>query len=130
MITISSALLQTIIQYMNSKRPNEGCGYLAGVDHEIVQFIPMTNILNSPHEFAFEPSDQFDAMRNARSMGYSLIGVVHSHPDGSATPSSKDIAYADPYLLQLIIAPENDSVEIKCFHIENGVVHSIEIEYL
>lgn len=128
MITISESVISDILVHVNQEFPNEGCGYLGGTATFASDFQAMTNTLNSPKEFAFDPKEQFETVRHFRASGLSIIGVVHSHPNGIAKLSSKDIDFADPNLFQLIVIPKTD--EIAAFTVQGNVItnHKINIK--
>lgn len=119
-VKVTSDIEKLIIEYCKSKLPNEACGYLIRTRDNSVSFAEMNNMANSPKLFLFDPREQFELVRRLRAKGESIIGVFHSHPMGRAYPSEKDIEFADPHYIQMIIVPESE--EIGYFRISDGVV--------
>lgn len=51
----------------------------------------------------------------ARSEGWRLVGVWHSHPDGRVEPTALDVEDARPGLVLLILAPGEDGVRLGAY---------------
>jgi proteasome lid subunit RPN8/RPN11 len=86
--------------------PREACGLLVGYPGGlIVQAVALTNMHHQPEQaFALNPADQFAAARAARAQGFHVVGVYHSHPNGSLTPSQADGHFAsEPNQVWLIV---------------------------
>lgn len=57
------------------------------------QFIPVENVAkNKSREFAFNSYGQRKAILHAIGFGREILGVFHSHPGGTESPSETDIA--------------------------------------
>ncbi len=130
MIAIPRDLVEKILSHLNRELPNEGCGYLAGSGSRITHFFPMTNADHSPIHFSFVPTEQFEISRTVRTLGITLIGVVHSHPGGSAILSAKDCDLADPSLFQIVIVPDSQPAQIEGFCFADHSWHLVEIAIL
>jgi proteasome lid subunit RPN8/RPN11 len=82
----------------------EVCGLLFGSDDAIEDAVPARNVAGDPaRTFEVDPAALIGAYRAQRQGGPRLIGHYHSHPNGSATPSLRDGAAAEPGSLWLII---------------------------
>ncbi len=127
MVIISPKHLLQIEQYCLEQLPNEACGYLGGVGDTISTIIPMANSCHSTTEFAFEPTEQFDAIRDLRSQNISIIGVFHSHPNGKPKLSSKDIVHAEDKMIQMIVAINSSECTSKCFKVDSNKIISQEL---
>ena len=53
------------------------------------------------------PDDLFTAQKYARTQGWDIIGVYHSHPDHEAVPSECDRKWAWPQYSYVIVAVKN-----------------------
>ena len=82
-------LLSEIEQHLYNEYPREGCGIL-GVVKGKMQWYPCTNVAKENEEFILD-SKQFIAYSNRMD----IVGVVHSHPDGTPDPSEMDIKYCN-----------------------------------
>jgi len=91
--------------------PRECCGLLEGVRRDglfIVQALhPARNLSTDPDRFEIDPRDHIGAVKKARGAGAAIIGCYHSHPEGAARPSARDLAGAgEEDFLWLIAAGE------------------------
>ena len=122
MIKIPGHILDGIIRQSQDELPNETCGFLAGIGNDVHLQIAMTNTDHSPEHFSFDPSEQFQALRLARSKGLELIANFHSHPSTPSRPSIEDIRLAyDPDILYLILSLAGETPVLKAFRIQNGI---------
>ena len=129
MIKITSAILEGIILQAQNELPNETCGLLAGIENVVHKQIAMTNTDHSPEHFSFDPSEQFQALRTARSEGLELIANYHSHPETPSRPSVEDIRLAyDPDILYLILSLAGEIPVLKAFRIQNGISNEEPVE--
>lgn len=60
--------------------------------------------------FAIAPQDLLRAQKVARTQGWDIIGIYHSHPDHPAQPSAFDRAIAWEQYLYLILSVEQGKV--------------------
>jgi len=82
----------------------EICGLLFGSSDRIVRAEPADNVAAHPEDtFEIDPRALFAALRAERAGRERVIGHYHSHPNGSAEPSPRDLAAAEPGKLWLII---------------------------
>jgi|ERR1035437_6273365 proteasome lid subunit RPN8/RPN11 len=121
MITIKKDLLNQIIAHAKKDLPNEACGYLAGNDDVVTYSYQLTNVDHSPEHFSFDPSEQFTAVKDARSKGLQILANYHSHPETPSRPSQEDIRLAyDPEIGYVIISLATAEPVVKSFRISNG----------
>ncbi len=116
MIKIPQSIFNKLKAQARAKAPNEACGYLAGVDGEVQDIIPMKNADESPTHFSFDPEEQFTALQKATDRAVELFSVYHSHPATPPRMSEEDIRLAyDTSITYLIYSMLTD--EIKAFQI-------------
>jgi proteasome lid subunit RPN8/RPN11 len=129
MIFIPQNIIDEIVGQAVSGLPEEVCGLLVGNENEIIKRFPLTNIDHSPEHFAFDPKEQFQVLREAKSLGLKIIANYHSHPETPARPSEEDIRLAyDPDILYLILSLQDKANPVlKAFSIKNGKSTEIEI---
>jgi proteasome lid subunit RPN8/RPN11 len=109
--------------------PEEICGYLAGTGSDVLKRFPLENIDHSHEHFSFDPSEQFQVVRQVRSEGLMILANYHSHPETPARPSKEDIRLAfDPNISYVIVSLANEIPDLKSFRISNGEVDKEEIE--
>jgi proteasome lid subunit RPN8/RPN11 len=132
MIRIPQHIIDGIIAQAKSELPCEACGLLAGVDNDVLEQYPLTNIDHSPEHFSFDPKEQFAVMRETRSLNRQIIANYHSHPSSPARPSDEDIRLAyDPNILYVILSlRDKDNPVLKAFQIKDGQSTEVEIHPL
>ncbi|MCH7589148.1 MAG: M67 family metallopeptidase [Chloroflexi bacterium] len=106
----------------------EACGFLAGIGSEVMQVLPVTNILHSPSRYRMDPREQVEAMQQIAAEGQSIVGIYHSHwtgPSGMSEFDIKEAAYLDAAYLVWSIS----KFEWKCraFRIVDRHAHEIEL---
>ena len=123
MLTITSELIARILEQGQKAKPLEACGYLAGIDGQITEIYPLTNIDQSPEHFSLDPKEQFAAIKAARGAGLEILAVYHTHPQSPARPSAEDIRLAyGPNIIYLIVSLLPEEVRTRAFKITNGQV--------
>ncbi|MFH1283823.1 MAG: Mov34/MPN/PAD-1 family protein [bacterium] len=126
---IKQAVIQNIIEHAKKDTPVEACGYLAGIEEEIVKEYPMKNIDTSNEHYSLDTKEQFDVVKKARNEGLHILAVYHSHPDTPARPSAEDIKLAyDPNMVYVIVSLAGNKEEIKAFSIKKNTVEEIKLE--
>lgn len=82
-----------MLDYCAQHRDVEVCGLLAGSleKNRVAQFVPIANQSHQPQRhFALEPHDWITKLSSLQAKGHDWVGVFHSHPGGSRTPSLED----------------------------------------
>jgi proteasome lid subunit RPN8/RPN11 len=75
------------------------------------------------------PEDQFNAIKDIRKKGLTLLGNFHSHPASPARPSAEDIRLAfDPSLSYIIISLKNPEPVLKSFIIRSGAAEEEPVQ--
>ena len=129
MIRIPAYIIDGIIAQAINELPNEACGLLVGSGSDVLKQYPLTNIDRSPEHFSFDPTEQFQVFREARTDGREIIANYHSHPETPSRPSEEDIRLAyDPNILYLIVSLAAEVPALKAFNIQNGVSTEVTIE--
>ena len=112
-IQFSKSVLAEIHEHGAEAYPQEGAGFLLGVDdtQRIVQAI--FSLSNAREEAArhnrylITPADYLKAEMEADRLGLKLIGVFHSHPDHPNRPSEFDREWAQPFFSYVITSVES-----------------------
>lgn len=105
MLAVSGDLIQQINAHVEEAYPEEGAGFLIGVEGEVKEILPLPNAREDEarhNRFLFTPEDYLKAELKADSLGLSLIGVFHSHPDCPNVPSEYDREWAQPFFSYII----------------------------
>lgn len=120
---ISKKIINKIYDHGRKEAPIEACGYLAGINNEVVNYYPMHNIDQSNEHFTFDPQEQFDVMKKVRTEQLEVLAVYHTHPESPARPSAEDIRLAfDPGIVYVILSLLEDKKNIKAYKIIKGQV--------
>ena len=121
-------MLDRMVSHARSCLPEEACGFLVGLRQRADRLVPAPNQLRSRTEFAVEPRFLFALFRELRRTGEDLVGIYHSHPDGAAVPSERDVASAYyPDCAQVIVSFRGPRPEIRAYRIAAGTVTEIEV---
>ncbi|HEX8412807.1 MAG TPA: M67 family metallopeptidase [Sphingomicrobium sp.] len=104
-IEIATGLIDAVIALAAADPEREVCGLLFGAPGRIAGYLPARNVAGDPTTmFEIDPAMLFAVHRAARAGGPVPVGCYHSHPRGSAMPSERDRAGADPGHYWLIVA--------------------------
>lgn len=94
-LTISQQNLDFIQVQLEINKPYEACGVIIGITNDtmvyVKRIIPITNVRRTEASFELDPREFYDAWNNADKEGNEIVGIYHTHPFYSATPSSWDI---------------------------------------
>ncbi|HEU0291285.1 MAG TPA: M67 family metallopeptidase [Anaerolineales bacterium] len=105
MLNISNQLIAQINDHVEKAYPEEGAGFLIGDESEVKEILPLSNAREDEarhNRFLITPEDYLKAELKADSLGLSLIGVFHSHPDCPNMPSDYDREWAQPFFSYII----------------------------
>ena len=122
---------QEIEEHFEKEYPREGCGVIC-VKKGKPQWIPCTNVAEDDEEFIFDSAEYLKIKRTS-----DIIGIVHSHPDGEATPSEGDVAncnavgvpyyiYSYPQMELYELQPEVNTTELYGREYKFGTVDCFE----
>ena len=118
-VLILAATRVAIANAMHDARPREGCGVLTGwwrQDPCIAAFAPLDNRDQGTDRFEADPAAFLRVCVAAERRGLTVLGFVHSHPNGTTAPSRRDAELLWRQSLQLIAAPHDDgSCPIEAF---------------
>ena len=121
MLTIPTAIYNAVIKHAEAGAPIETCGYFSGKEGVVYTFIPMTNRDNQPDHFSFDPSEQFQAVKQARATGEDLMVVYHSHPVTPARLSEEDLRlFNDPKMIYVIVSLMDSIPKMSAFRIQKS----------
>jgi [CysO sulfur-carrier protein]-S-L-cysteine hydrolase len=124
---LSEELADRIITHCLAALPSEGCGLFAVNGNRVVDVYPTSNAADSPVSYTVPPEEHFVALKDAEGRGWSLGGVFHSHPFGSAELSMVDLQSAiDPEWVYLVVGMRGEP-EIRAWRITAREVEEVEL---
>jgi proteasome lid subunit RPN8/RPN11 len=105
MLYISNELIERINSHLEEAYPEEGAGFLIGEAGDVKEVLALSNAREGAvrhNRFLIALEDYLSAEMKADSLGLSLIGVYHSHPDCPNVPSEYDREWAQPFFSYII----------------------------
>jgi proteasome lid subunit RPN8/RPN11 len=105
MLVVPSHLMEEINAHVEKAYPEEGAGFLIGEGGQVSEILALSNAREDGarlNRFLFTAEDYLKAELKADSLGLSLIGVFHSHPDCPNVPSEYDREWAQPFFSYII----------------------------
>jgi len=105
MLVVPNQLVEQINEHVEKAYPEEGAGFLIGDDGEVKEILALSNAREDAarhNRFLISPEEYLKAELKADSLGLSLIGVFHSHPDCPHVPSEYDREWAQPFFSYII----------------------------
>lgn len=108
-IQIPREILGRIHLHGEQAYPEEGAGLLLGelmgAEHQVKEILPLENareVQARHNRYQLSPQDYLKGEQLAESLGFSVLGVFHSHPDHPNRPSEFDRQWAWPNFSYLI----------------------------
>ncbi len=110
-LVLPAGLQERIAREALAAFPRECCGLIEGINENgtlhALALHPGRNLAAAADRFELDPADHIAALKSARANGHVLIGCYHSHPDGKAEPSPRDLGgAAEADFLWLIAATD------------------------
>jgi len=108
MLEIASNLLAEIHAHGEAAYPEEGAGFLFGIDGEtrrVLSLWPLPNAREAGarrNRYLISPKDYLEGESKADRLNLTLLGVFHSHPDHPNQPSEYDREWAQPFFSYII----------------------------
>jgi proteasome lid subunit RPN8/RPN11 len=132
LLTLPADLRRQVLSHARESRPKEAVGLLGGDAEGLVSLIlPLPNIATGNQAFIADPFAQYCALRRLQSDGLQLLAIYHSHPDGGAGPSERDLAYANSWAcvhMIVVVGVQDDSIErLHAFRFADTGIEEVEI---
>lgn len=101
-MAVKSAIRDAIRRRAQASR-TEICGALLGRNGQVEEIVPLANESSDRERSFFIPAGAVLGLeRVAEAQGLMLLGFYHSHPNGDAVPSSRDMTEAVPGYIHVI----------------------------
>jgi len=108
MLEIAPELLEQIQSNGEKAYPEEGAGFLLGVDGEMRRVLSLLALPNAResearhNRYIITPQDYLAGEDEADRLKLIMLGVFHSHPDHPNSPSDYDREWAQPFFSYVI----------------------------
>ncbi len=108
MLEISTEVLAQIYAHGEAAFPDEGAGFLLGIDGTPRRISAILGLPNAREDaarhnrFLITPEDYLKGELEADRLGLSVLGIFHSHPDSPNNPSEYDRDWAQPFFSYII----------------------------
>ena len=112
-VSIAPDHLRAIIDSAEAAYPEECCGLLSGSEADGVVSVDDVHgsdnlAADRSRRFEVDPALRLRLQRTLRGSAHHVVGIYHSHPDGPAQPSPRDLDAAwEPDLVWLVVAVRN-----------------------
>lgn len=91
-MTFTVGLRSIMFAASQAAEPEEACGLLLGVDHDVLFVAAVPNSHHRPdRHFRIAPAAAAPVVREAMRLGVDVIGGWHSHPNGPSDLSDDDV---------------------------------------
>ena len=118
-----------IFEEAQSKIPEESCGVLVGRGDKVTSHFSITNACHGEHRYAFDPEDQYRAVKEAKQEGLEIIAIYFTHAHTAATPTPAEIKQAySKDLGHVIFALSDELQDVRAYTIMDGVVNEESIQ--
>ncbi len=131
-LKISDIHQKLILEHIQTHPTLEVCGLLGGIWQGktaiVHKVVPIENISPTPEiRYAMNPQQQIQTMLAFDKQGWQIVGIYHSHPNGTATPSPADIREA--YYLDAVYVIGLPNGELKAWQIVGRETKGVQIIY-
>lgn len=133
-VVLSPELRARLVAWSRMRSPREACGVLVGqrastrahacdvprdVVHEIVE---SPNRASGEAEFAIDPGAIVEIDASARGRGLEIVGFWHSHVEGPAIPSTRDLAHGAWPGYALVVVGVQANAMVRAWHVGDGAL--------
>jgi proteasome lid subunit RPN8/RPN11 len=130
-LSITEKKVDSLIRLTNEELPNECCCLLLGhiLDNNeycVEQVKKMENKAHSKYSFQMDPDELKEVYQWASNNSLDIVGVFHSHLDGSA-PSSTDLIFMKLNPVIWLIYEVSGS-RIRAFTLEQDILKEVTVK--
>ena len=132
-ILLNQKQIDTLIQHSESCRPSESCAMLFGTLSDQQWNVKEVFLTRNAHEdsktsFIIAPEELLQGYKLAEEKQLELVGVFHSHPNSTASPSNLDKKFmkANGDIPWIIFSGIN--TDLRAFKLEQDMENTEEIK--
>jgi len=121
-VVLPSPVRRAIVAHARDAYPMECCGLLVGAGRRVAFAVRMQNMADSPTRYRLDDRAHIELRKVLRAFTPSLaiVGVYHSHPDGTPEPSPTDLSEAYYSEWVYVIVGGVRRRQLRAFCIERG----------
>lgn len=114
LIRLDQGQVAQIFQHVEDCFPCEAVGFFAGdVEGRVLEIVSLPNVSSNPATFIADPYAQFVAEQHFKDEGLRILGIYHSHPEGTAQLSEIDLHFAQQWsCAHVIILPHRERSDL------------------
>ncbi len=125
---LQSDQCRQMLDHIRACLPDEACGFVAGRGQQVEQVLPVRNISPRRDRFQMDPAEQWAGMRTIEDAALELLGIYHSHPQGSPSLSPIDVKEAAyPQAAYLVWGQEGQDWRCVAFGLDQSSPYRIPI---
>jgi proteasome lid subunit RPN8/RPN11 len=129
-LVLPEQVRRSIVAHARREAPRECCGLLIGRAGVVSHAVEMRNTAASRTRYRLDPREHIDVRRVLRAFRppLDIVGVYHSHPDGSAEPSATDLAealYAE--WTYVIVGLAGNKTRLAAFHLQGSTSRPVTL---
>ena len=119
-VLLPLAVRRAIVAHARETHPAECCGLLVGRGRRVRFAVRMRNVADSPTRYRLDDRAHIALRKALRAFTppLAIVGVYHSHPDGTAAPSPTDLAEA--YYAEWVHVIVGGRGDLRACRIERG----------
>jgi proteasome lid subunit RPN8/RPN11 len=132
-LTIRQEHIQQLIDHALRGLPNEVCGLIGGKDGTAEVVVLIANGSPTPLiAFELDRRAMVKTIIGFQKQAREVVAIYHSHPQGDAIPSERDIAEATwPYVVYIIVGLEDvNAPDVRAWIISQGNMYPVELDIL
>ncbi len=132
-ITLPEILHDQLRAEARAAYPRECCGLIEGVRRQghiaVVRLHPARNLATRADRFEIDPMEQFRLLHALRDTERDIVGCYHSHPNGRAVPSERDLAGAgeEGFVWLIVSVQANAAAECGAFLFAAGAFSPLRL---
>ena len=129
-VIVQRELRSALVTHARRERPRECCGLLIGRGRHVQFAVPVANIDANSARYRVDDAAHITLRRTLRAFvpPVEIVGVYHSHPNGAAWPSERDVREAlYPEWFHFIIGLGGRRPDVRAFRLRGGRIRPLRI---
>jgi proteasome lid subunit RPN8/RPN11 len=129
-LAVASDVLRAIARDARRALPRECCGFLVGARRRVLFAVKTRNVARGRSRYRIDDAAHIALRRALRRFAPALeiVGVYHSHPNGEARPSPRDVAEAFYPTWTHVIVGLRGGVAIRAYRLTAGRAEMVAIQ--